>query len=148
LHRRIVTWGIAAVGVAALSGLAVAGANTVSTTPPPASVSHRPRANAPAGSTAPASSTSGATTVNNHGGTTGRDGTPTAPTIDNRGRDSTTATSVDDHGGSPSTATTVDHSGPGGTPEVSTSVATTTPDSGKGRRSDDPFTTDSGGGRR
>lgn len=157
MHRRIVTWGIALLGVAALSGLAVAAANTVSTAPEPASVSHRPRANEPAGPAGSATavvSTPGTTGVNARNAGVNRDGTPnstattTATSIDDRGRDSTTSTSVDDHGGGPSTATTVDNSGRGKTPD-STTVSTTTPGGTTGKGSNDPGTIagESGRGR-
>jgi len=150
LHRRIVTAGIALLGVAALSGLAVAAANTVSTTPEPASVSHRPHSKAPAGSgTAVVTSPGGGGTtttdgVRGHGVVGGQIGvapsSTTATSIDDHGGGGgggggvTTTTGVDNHGGGSATTTvTVDNSGRGSSTTVPGTSGTTPDGKGSGK---------------
>jgi hypothetical protein len=105
MQKRFITLGIAAVGVVSLSGLAVAAANTISTTPTPERVSHfRVMTSTPSTAT---TGTGTSTTVDDHG----VDNPATHDVGDDRL--STTVTTADDHGGRANSGPSRVNSGPG-----------------------------------
>jgi hypothetical protein len=97
MHKPFITAGLVVFGVASMAGLAIAAANTVSTTPPPAFVSH-----VGDGIVDHPATSGGADDPANHDATddrvTGVDDTSVTTTPRTRPA-GTTATTVDDHGG-------------------------------------------------
>jgi hypothetical protein len=124
MQKRFITFGIAAVGVVSLSGLAVAAANTISTTPTRERVNHfRVMTSTPS---TPTTGTGMSTTVDDHG--------IDNPAVHDVGDDRslTTVTTADDHGGRANSAPSRDSGGSG---KPSTTV-TTADDHGANRGPD------------